>query len=48
MKRFKILTKAAKINDVDLDDLLEDSDDWRLKAERLQARRWHKLKNEMI
>ena len=48
MKRHKILTKPTRINEVDFDGLFEDVDDWRQKAERLQARRWRKLKQQLI
>ncbi len=48
MKRFKILTKPTRLSEVDFDNLDEDQDDWRLKAERLQARRWRKLKQQLI
>lgn len=48
MKRHKVLTKPTRLNDVDFDGLFEDVDDWRLKAERLQARRWRKLKQQLI
>lgn len=48
MKRLRILTKPTRVSEVNFDDLFEDQDDWRLKAERLQARRWRKLKNQLI
>ncbi len=48
MKRHKILNNPTRINEVDFDGLFEDVDDWRLKAERLQARRWRKLKQQLI
>ncbi len=46
MKKFKILTKPTRLTDLHFDDFEED-DDWQLKAERLQARRWRKLKQEL-
>jgi hypothetical protein len=48
MKKFKILTKPTRLTDLSFDDLYEDDDvDWQIKAERLQARRWRKLKHEL-
>jgi hypothetical protein len=49
MKKFKILTKTTRVHDMNFDELSEtDTDDWRIKAERLQARRWRKLKQQII
>lgn len=48
MKRFKILTKPTRLNEVNFDELIEDVDDWREKSERLQARRWRKLRQQLI
>jgi hypothetical protein len=49
MKKFKILTQPMRVEDLHIDDLYEDTDDeWELKAEKLQARRWRKLKHQMI
>ncbi len=49
MKKNKLLTQPTRIADVSFDDLNDgDTDDWRLKAERLQLRRWRKLKQQMI
>ncbi len=48
MKRSKILTTPTRINEVDFDNLFEDGEDWQQKAERLQARRWRKLKQQLI
>jgi hypothetical protein len=48
MKKFKILTKPTRVSDLSLDELYEDTEgDWELKAERLQTRRWRKLKHQM-
>jgi hypothetical protein len=46
MKKFKILTKPTRTTDLQFYDL-EDDADWQIKAERLQARRWRKFKQEM-
>lgn len=49
MKKKKVLTGAARIQDLSFDDLYDEmQDDWRLKADRLQARRWRKLKQQLI
>lgn len=48
MKKFKILSKPTRVNDLSFDDLYEElSSDWELKAERMQTRRWRKLRQEM-
>jgi hypothetical protein len=50
MKKRKIVTKPTRVTELrSFDDLYEDiSSDWELKAERLQARRWRKLRHETI
>ena len=49
MKKFKILTKPTRVNDLSFDELYENfSNEWELKAERLQARRWRKLKHQLV
>ena len=48
MKKFKILTKPTRVKDLRFEELYTGlSDSWKLKAERLQARRWRKLKHQM-
>jgi len=48
MKKYKILSKPTRVNDLSFDDLYEElSSDWELKAERMQTRRWRKLRQEM-
>ena len=49
MKKNKLLTITTRLTDLSFDDLDNDNtDDWRQKAERLQLRRWRKLKHQMI
>jgi hypothetical protein len=48
MKKLKILTKPTRITTTDLNELLYDDKDWEAKAERLQIRRWRKLREEMM
>ncbi len=48
MKKFKILTKPTSVKDLSFDDFYDDiSSHWELKAEKLQARRWRKLRHDM-
>lgn len=45
MKKWKLLTQPTRLSDLSFDDLYEDiTSDWELKAERLRARRWRKLR----
>jgi hypothetical protein len=50
MKKFKLLTKPTKVEDLSLEDLYEKNltDDWEEKAQRLRTRRWRKLKQQMV
>jgi hypothetical protein len=47
MKKFKVLTTPTRLSDLDLEQTYED-DGWKLRAERLQARSWRKLKHQML
>jgi hypothetical protein len=45
MKRQNLITRPTKINELTFDELYDEiSDNWQLKAERLQARRWRALR----
>lgn len=46
----KLIKNPTRISDLSFDDLYDEmADEWREKAERLQARRWRKLiKQQMI
>ncbi len=46
MTKLQLINKPTKISDLGFDDLHyeETYDDWRERAERLQARRWHLLR----
>jgi hypothetical protein len=46
MKKHALLNKPTRIDELNFNDLYDDSD-WQDKAERLQIRRWHKIRNEM-
>lgn len=49
MKKRHLVTKPTRLADLSLDDLFEDvADEWEAKAERLQARRWRKIKHQLI
>lgn len=48
MKKKKLLHGSTRIQDLSFDDLYDEmQDDWRMKADRLQARRWRKLKQQL-
>lgn len=48
MKKYKILSTPTRVNELSFDDLYDElSSDWELKAERMQTRRWRKLRQEM-
>lgn len=45
MRKYRLFSKPAKVEDVLQDDLNTDiSSNWETKAERLQKRRWHKVR----
>lgn len=49
MKKRHLVTKPTRLSDLKFEDLYEDiADDWEAKAERLQARRWRKIKHQLI
>ena len=49
MKKFKLITKPTRLSDISFDEMYDEmADDWELKAERLQARRWRKLRQQLI
>jgi hypothetical protein len=49
MRKVHFLTRPTPVTQLGSEDLEElFSDDWREKAERLQMRRWRKLKREMF
>lgn len=49
MKKSRIVSQPTRLSDVmSFDDLYDEmSNDWELKAERLQTRRWRKLRQQM-
>jgi len=48
MKKQRVVSHSTKVNELTFDDLYEEiSKNWQDKAERLQARRWHRLKHEI-
>jgi hypothetical protein len=48
MKKYYIITKPTKLSDLTLDDLDDTDYSWREQSRQLQARRWRKLRHEMI
>ena len=49
MKKDRILTQPTRVSELSFDELYDDiSSDWEIKAERLQHRRWRKLKHQLI
>lgn len=49
VSKYYILTRPAKLSDLSLDDLAgDDISGWREKSKQLQARRWRKLKHQLI
>jgi hypothetical protein len=49
MKKIKFLTTPTRVTDLHFDDIDDTTaqDDWRIKAEQLQQRRWRKLRQAM-
>lgn len=49
MRRMKILTTPTQVENLPFEDLYENiTSDWQLKARRLQARRWRRLKHQLV
>jgi hypothetical protein len=49
MSKYYILTRPAKLSDLTLDELeTDDPSGWREKSKQLQARRWRKLKHQLV
>ncbi len=49
MKRLKAFLKPARQTDTRFTEFYEEiSNDWREKADRLQARRWQKLRHKLV
>lgn len=48
-RKIRILNQPTRLSDMQFDELdnTATSGDWELRAERLQARRWRKLRHEM-
>jgi len=47
MTKFYIVKNPTRVTDLD-DELFDDGVDWREKARKLQARRWRKIKHQLI
>lgn len=49
LKKYYILTQPTKLSDLSMDSLdTDDSYAWREKSRRLQARRWRKIKHQLV
>ena len=49
MGRTKILSRATRLADLSLEDFYDSiSYEWQLRARRLQARRWRRLKQQQL
>lgn len=49
LKRYYIITTPKMLSELSVDDMIDDLDDgWRIKARRLQARRWRKIKHQLV
>lgn len=48
LKKLYILTRPAKLSDLELEDLEgDDSTGWREKSRQMQARRWRKIRHQL-
>lgn len=50
VKKYYLIKKPVRLTDLEYDDLYDDDDNfsWREKARRLQARRWRKIKHQLV
>ena len=49
VSKYYILTRPSKLSDLSLDELEgDDSLGWREKSKQMQARRWRKLKHQLV
>jgi hypothetical protein len=49
VKKYYILTRPARLSDLELDEMLDDDPEsgWREKSRQLQARRWRKIRHQL-
>lgn len=50
VKKYYILTRPAKLSDLSLDELDDNDTDagWRDKSRQMQARRWRKIRHQLV
>lgn len=49
VSKYYILTRPSRLSDLSLDELeTDDLSGWREKSKQLQARRWRKLKHQLV
>lgn len=46
MKKYRLISHPVRRSDLSFEDLIDN--DWELKAEQLQERRWRKMRREFI
>jgi hypothetical protein len=50
VNKYYILTRPAKLSELPIDEIEDayDNDSWRDKSRRLQARRWRKIRRQLV
>lgn len=48
LKKYYILTRPSKLSDIELDELDDEGYGWREKSRQLQARRWRKIRHQLV
>lgn len=50
LKKYYILTRPTKLSEMSFDEIDSEYDgqDWREKSRRLQARRWRKIRHQLV
>ena len=49
ISKYYILTRPSKLSDISFDELEDDdTSGWREKSKQMQARRWRKLKHQLV
>lgn len=48
MKKYYIVTRPTRLSDLTFDELEDESSHWREKARQLQARRWRRIRQQLV
>jgi hypothetical protein len=48
VKKYYIITKPTRLSDLTLDDLDDSDYNWREQSRQMQARRWRKLRHQIV